>query len=449
MGIRHARALSIVVLGGVAAVLLVASSHRARARDGMTQARGPLSPDPAIVHYRYPIAAAQIDPLDDLSATITALEVRVSQPVASPMEMADLADLYLRRAQMAADPDDYKRSETVAKRSLELLRYPSSAPLTLAKLASARHEFRTAIALAREFLAHAKSPGALGVLASSHLARGELERASEAAEWAVSVKPDSAGYLMRALVFQAQGRDAEAAFDFAHAAVIEEASEPEEAARLRTLWARFLLRRGDWAGAELLLAEAVRIAPDYPLAVAQQGELALRTGNPKLAKQRFEQAFISGHQVRYLIDEARAQELAGDLAGATSTRGQVEKLVRGELRDNGLGHLLDLVEILVDRGTASDVTEAISLARDEVLARPGADTRFQLARALAAGSNRREALEAVRGALATGTRDARVYELASRLERAGNSPRADLYAGEAAKLDAGSSGWRVLGLRVP
>ncbi len=446
MGLRTASVFAALALAATGTVILT-HSHGARA---VTTAHGPLSPDPSIVHYRYPIAPASIDPVDDLSSTITALEERVNQPVASPMEMADLADLYLRRAQLAADPEDYKKSEAIAKRSLEILRYPSSAPLTLAKLASARHEFRAAIALAREFLTHAKSPGALGVLASSHLALGELDRASEAAEWAVSVKPDSAGYLMRALVFQAQGRDAEAAFDFAHSASVEEANDPEEAARLRTLWARFLLRRGDWAGAASLLSEAVRIAPELPLALAHQGELALRTGDPELAKARFEQAFVSGHQVRYLIDEARAQELAGDLAGATSTRAQVEKLVRGELRDNGLGHRLDLVEILVDRGAASDLIEAVSLARDEAVARPSADTRFQLARALAAAGNRREALDAVRGALATGARDARLYELAARLERAqGNVPRADLYAGEAARLDPGSSGWRILGLRIP
>lgn len=446
MGSRYTRVVSVLALGGVVALVGLIGSHGARA---VTPPRGALSPDPSLVHYRYPIVA-RVSPIDDLNETITALEARTSAPVASPMEMADLADLYLRRAQLAVDPEDYKKSGEIAKRSLAILPYPSSAPLTLAKLATAHHEFRTAISLAREFLTHSRSPGALGVLAASHLALGELDRASEAAEWAVGVKPDSAGYLMRALVFQAQGRDAEAAYDFAHAAALEEAGDAEEAARLRTLWARFLLRRGQWADADTLLAEAVRIAPGYALAVAHQGELALRTGQAKQAKQRFEDAFVTSHQVRYLIDEARAQELAGDLSGATSTRALVEKLVRAELRDNGTGHRLELVEILVDRGAAPDVVEAIALARDEVTARPSADTRFQLARALAAGGNRREALDAVRAALATGARDARLYELASRLERASaNASRADLYAAEAARLDPGNAGWRSLGLRIP
>ena len=444
---RYARVLSVVALGGVVAAASLLGAHRASA---VATPRSALAPDPQIVHYRYPVGPARIAPIDDLNESITILETRIAQPVASPMEMADLADLYLRRAQIAADPADYAKSEAVAKRSLAALRFPSSAPLTLAKVASAHHEFRTAIALAREFLTHSKSPGALGVLASSHLALGELDRASEAAEWAVGVKPDTAGYLMRALVFQAQGRDAEAAYDFAHASQVEVAGDPEEAARLRTLWARFLLRRGEWASAETLLTEAIRIAPEFPLAVAHQGELALRTGHAKQAKDLFERAFVASRQVRYLIDEARAQELAGDLAGANSTRTQALRLVRTELRENGLGHRLDLIEILVDRGTPADITEAIPLAAAEVLSRPSVETRFQQARALAAGGNRREALDAVRAALATGAREARLYELTARLERAqGNAQRADLYAGEAARLDPGSAGWRGLGLRIP
>lgn len=444
---HYARVVSAVAVVGVVAA---ASVLGLRGASAIATPRSALAPDPLIVHYRYPLGTARIAPLTDLNEMIAILEGRVAQPVPSPMEMADLADLYLKRAQIAAEPADYVKSEAVAKQSLAALRYPSSAPLTLAKLASAHHEFGNAIALAREYLTHSRSPGALGVLAASYLALGELGHASEAAEWAVGVKPDTAGYLMRALVFQAQGRDAEAAFDFAHAAQVEVAGDPEESARLRTLWARFLLRRGDWAGAKTLLTEAVRIAPELPLAVAHQGELALRTGHAKQAQQLFERAFVASRQVRYLIDDARAQELAGDLAGATSTRTQVERLVRNELRDNGVGHRLELVEILVDRGGAAEIKEAIELATAEVLARPSAETRFQQARALAASGDVRAALEAVRAALATGARDARSYELASRLERAqGNGQRADLYAGEANRLDPGNAGWRGLGLRIP
>jgi hypothetical protein len=53
----------------------------------------------------------------------------------------------------------------------------------------------------------------------------------------------------------------------------------------------------------------------------------------------------------------------------------------------------------------------------------------------------------IRRALAIGAHDARIYELASRIERKlGNPARADLYAGEARHYDPANAGWRMLGM---
>ena len=152
-------------------------------------------------------------------------------------------------------------------------------------------------------------------------------------------------------------------------------------------------------------------------------------------------------QVRYLIDQARALELAGDRPGADQLRAQVEKLVRPELTEGGLGHRLDLAEVLIDTGAPAGLTEAVALARDEVSRRPSAEARFQLARAHARSGSPGEALRQVQAALATGAREAPLYELAARLERRrGNAARAALYAREADRLDPGASGWRAMGL---
>ena len=385
MGIRTANTLFAVALGVTIAAIGLAGLRGARA---VTPPQGPLGPSRV--------------PATDLDALIAQLEARTRGTTVSPMELADLADLYLKKS-------DFANAEAAARRSLAILPYPSSAPLTLAKLASARHDFRAAIALATEHLTHTKSAGALGVLASSYLALGELDRAAEAASWAVGLRPDGPAYLMRALVEQARGNDRAAAADFARAARVEERGDPEEAARLRALWARFLLRRGDLAGAAHLLAEATRIAPGHPFSLAQQGELALVTGDPKQAAKLFEQAFITARQPRYLIDKARALQAAGDARGAASNRALAERLVRSELASHGLGHRLELVEILVDRGDASALAEALRLARAEVAARPSADTKYQLARVLAATGDRSAALAILRSIPA---HDARVYALA-------------------------------------
>jgi tetratricopeptide (TPR) repeat protein len=196
-------------------------------------------------------------------------------------------------------------------------------------------------------------------------------------------------------------------------------------------------------GARVLANEALRIVPEYPLALAQKAELALRTGQLVEARELYERAFAASRQVRYLIDYARAQELSGDLAGATRSRTQAEKILRAELGTQGIGHKLDLVEVLTDRATRIDLAEAIRLGREELEHRPSADTRFQLARALYRSGARDEALVHLRAALATGAHDARLYELAARLEQA---PRRDEYAREARTIDPGASGWRALGM---
>lgn len=402
-----------------------------------------LAPDPAALRYRYSTAPS-LDTTADAASMITALEARV-QAMPSPFDYAELADLYFRRAKLDGDPEGYKTAEAMARRSLELLPAPNPAVLTLAKLADVRHDFREAIELAHR--PKKMSAGAQIIIATAHLALGELAAAGQAADAAIAIKPDSAGYLMRALVMQAQGRDPEAALDFANAARTEEPGDLQGSAHLRAMWGRFLLRRGELPGAAMAFDEALRIVPGFALAVAFRGELALRSGHARDAARLFEQAFIASRQVRYLIDQARAQELAGDRAAADALRAQVETIVRGELGEGGLGHRLDLAEVLVDRGRGSELLEAVALAREEVARRQSFEARFQLARALSCSGARDEAIREVAAALASGAHEAQLYELAAQLEaQRGNTAAAALYTRLADRLDPGASGWRKLGL---
>jgi tetratricopeptide (TPR) repeat protein len=416
---RHLLVSALAVGLGV----VIATSLKGRAT---TDGQSDLLPDPSVVRYRF---STQVE---DDRATMAALEARVRTPVASPSDVAELAELHLRR-------NDFARADELTRRSLEVLRTPNPSLLVRAKLANATHDFHGAIALAREALEHKQTAGAFQVIATAELALGDLTAAGEAADAALSLKPDTGGYFMRALIEQAQGRDAEAGFDFARAAALEDQGAPSEAARLRALWGRFLMRRGEHDGAARLFTEALRISPGQPLATALRGELALRTGDLKKARALYERAFADSGQLRYLIDQARVLQLAGE--DAKPLRTQIVRM----LRDEGVGHRLELVEVLLD---LDDAKEALALAREELAARPSVDVRFQLARALARTHDLDRALSQVRAALATGAKEAQLYELAARLERThGNAPRAELYAREARKLDPGHSGWREAAAR--
>jgi Tfp pilus assembly protein PilF len=237
----------------------------------------------------------------------------------------------------------------------------------------------------------------------------------------------------------------EAEADFASAVRVEDYGDVLESARVRALWSRFLVRRGNYKGAKRVIDEALRIAPDNALALSIRAELELRTGKPKAARADLEQAFLAQHQVRYLIDEARALEVMGDRAGANVLRTQVEGIVRDDLKEGGFGHRLELVEVLVDGGT--ELSEAVDLAREELTHRPAAETRYQLARALAAHGELDEAYEQVSAALATGAREPQYFEMASRLARKGRDwSDADRYARLADSTDPSHGAWRSIGM---
>lgn len=432
-------AIALVVGGAIATTvcLIVRPVHEER-----TAVTGALAPDPAEFQYRF--AIDKTDPMKEIDSTIAALDQRVKASN-QPMDLAELSDLYYRRAQLAGDKQDYERAGELAQRSLAILPEPNGAALTMAKLANAKHEFREALRIAHDY--KRRSVSVPTIRATAFLALGDLTAAAAEANRAVAMKADPNTYSMRALVMQAQGRDREAALDFAAAARAEDQGDMQGAARLRTLWGRFLLRRGERVAAAKLLDEAMRIVPDFTLAQAQRGELLLRSGQAREAAKTFEQAFATSRQVRYLIDQARALEVDGDVTNAEAIRKQVESIVRAELTEGGFGHRLDLIEVLVDRGNTPALTEAINLAREEVRLRPSAEAMYQLARAYARSGDLDQATLTMQQVLAQGAREPQFYELASRIEaKRGNQPRAALYTQLANELDPEASGWRTQGM---
>lgn len=318
---------------------------------------------PDAVRYRFDVRP----PPSELSERIALLERRAG----APLELAELAELYLRAG-------DQTLAERRAKASLALLSSPNAARLTLARLANANHRFAEAVELAQDHPADVRASNL--IIATAKLALGDLGGARSAADAALRLRPGADAYLTRALIAEAADADADAAADFASAARAETAGSPAEAARLRALWARFLIRRGDYREAQIVSAEALRISPELPLAIAQRAELALRTGNARAAARDFERAHVLSGATRYLIDQARASERAGESERARILRDRAEYLIR---RDPA-GHQLELVEVLVDAGGPSKVAEAVRLAEAELRVRASPDVRAQLARAYAA-----------------------------------------------------------------
>lgn len=358
---RNRRALIWLFAAALGGAGIAANAITAPSGGSATSRANSLLPDRSAVRYRFASGPGDARAADDDAIRI--LERRAAgQP--SPLDLADLAELYYRRAHRTGDEAAYEAAGRYARQSLAILDTPNRARLTLAKLANARHEFRGAVELAQHHLATrgGDARGAHVVIATARLALGDLDGARAAANAALAILPDSNGYLTRALVMEAAGRVTDAAPDFARAASAEQAGDPEGAGRLRALWARFLIRRAAYREAAIVLDEAQRIAPDLAIVLAQRGELALGTGRARDAARLFERAFERERQVRYLLDEARARELAGERDNAERLRERVETIVRGDPR----AHRKDLIEVLVARGTPAGIAEAMQLRYAEM-----------------------------------------------------------------------------------
>ncbi len=378
-----------------------------------------------IAPYPYSLSGGE-----DVSRTITSLEERIQKLPGEALDRAALSAAYLARARSSGANEDYEKAERLAKESLRSLPISNlGAKMTLARVAEARHEFKKAIGIAREVLSESRKSDALALLATSNLALGELNEASRAADTLVNDRPSLGNHSLRALVLTAQGRDAEAEYEFKRGIAAEDAGELAESTRTRCLLARFYLKRGRISEAEDLIHEALRISPGNHLALNLRGELELARGQFSSAEKYFFEAFSSSRQMIYFRNYGNAKKLKGNIAGAEQTWQEAEKILRKEIGSGGYGHRLELVQLLLDRGKQSDLVEALKLAVEESRNRQSADSLRVLARAEARAEKWKEAREHLLQIARTGIKDADSYALAAQVESAlGNQGLAKFYS---------------------
>jgi tetratricopeptide (TPR) repeat protein len=358
--------------------------------------------------YQFPISVAQKQNLTD---DIAFYEKRVQRDPDGAFDPATLAELYVSQGKASGDPTSFDNAEKYAELSLKnRTASNASAVLVLADVAQAKHQFARAIELALKL--RQDRPGAaevLPILITSYLAVGDLKNASLIANDLVDEGPNANAHALRALVDEAQGREREAIFDYTRAIRLEEADDFRQAAWVRCLFARFDLDRGKFSDAKMLLSEALRIVPNDPMALGLTARLAEEKGDTAIAERLYRQAFEKSKQIPFLLGEARAL-LVRDRASGEELRKQAEILVRTELTEKGFGHRSELIRLLLERNGPGDAKEAVSVAEEEVKARPNSESFHLLAWSELLNSNIQGAKVAIRTALLSGVRRAEVYQ---------------------------------------
>ncbi|BAY07659.1 tetratricopeptide repeat protein [Calothrix sp. NIES-2098] len=401
--------------------------------------------------YGYPFSPS-LPGTDDrranLEAEITFYQEKVRQNPQSGLNLASLAQSYLKMAKATGESNWYLLAEQAAKRSLSNLPFNNhSAAIVLARVAQARHDFTEAIRLSQQVLKlQPRNDNALAILVTSNLAMGKLSEAKIAADALVNKIPTQSSLTLQALVLTAQGKDEAAIDTFKLALSVEEPGEIGSSASTRVLLGQFYYKHGQLELAEQLYQEALRILPRYPLALLHLAELETRKGNYQKAASLYAQVLPNNQKTSTIFDhavlrgQARIKQLQGDTLAASNLLNQAETLLRQENaagHTNGsFGHRRELARLLLDKNRPQDIAEALSLMQAEVSIRRDAQTLDTLAWALFRSGRVKEAQEIIQEAVRLGTQDGSIFYRAGIIAKAlGNQEQAVSYEKLAQKVD--------------
>jgi tetratricopeptide (TPR) repeat protein len=373
----------------------------------------PKPPPPPVPAWPYPFKVGRHSANE---REIAFYQKRVKERPTSGIDHASLASAYLRQARLTMDPAWYLLAEKSARESLAHQPVANAAALLiLARVCEARHDFAESLDLVSRV--RPPSDDTLAIEVTSHLARGDMTEAAAAARKLVETAPTPGNYGLLALTRIATGDDDGAAEAFRRALSREEPEDFYASAWLRVMLGRFSFRRGRRALARDLYSEALRIMPDYPLALAQLAELEAASGELAAADADYERAFTAARLPLCLIARARIQVQLGNPGQADDLRGQALRMLEQQLQGGAFGHRRDLARLLLDRAGPGDVKRAVGLMTEETRLRRDPETMDVLAAALLADGQAEKALEAERGALRCGLRDAGMSWRLGQIER--------------------------------
>ncbi|HET9470461.1 MAG TPA: tetratricopeptide repeat protein, partial [Usitatibacter sp.] len=236
--------------------------------------------------------------------------------------------------------------------------------------------------------------------------------------------------------------DAEAEADYRRALALEEPDEVASSAWVRSLYGRFLYQHARFDEARRLFDEALRILPQYPLALTDLAVLDLRQGRYDAAVDHLTRVVTVTRDAPNVYDHvvlrgvAQARDLQGRHEDAERFARDAEMRLRQDAASGAYGHRRELARLLLTRGRPADVPEALRLMEAELAVRSDPDTLDTMAWALSRAGRWDEAMQAVRAAMRWGVHDARYFYRAAAVARGmGDAAQASKYLRLARGID--------------
>lgn len=319
-----------------------------------------------------------------------------------------LCAAYMQKARETGDFIFYARADAALRRSIELDPRTDhenyDALMMQAGLLLAHHRFNDALKLAHHMRELRPDDNYVyGVMTDALVELGDYKAAVEAADKMMDLRPSAASYSRVAYLRSLHGYTAPAIEAMRLAVRASSPRDAEGQAWFRVHLGDELMNAGNREEAEREYAAALRVFPDYHLALAAQARLSVSDG-------KLEQAIELYRRAEERVPTPEGAIALGDLytklGRADEARREYDKFE--SLTASGGGtYAVRRSLFLADHGTRLD--EALELAQRERASRADIYTCDALAWALFKKQQYREAEAAITEALRLGTRDAKIY----------------------------------------
>ena len=231
-----------------------------------------------------------------------------------------------------------------------------------------QHEFRQALATAREAVAiNPYNAQVYGAIVDANVELGNYPEAIAAADKMNEIRPDLRSYSRVSYLREIHG-DPDGAIEAMERAVRAGAPGYES-----TAWARLTLgelynRYGQPDRAAEEYAAILRERPNYPFALAAQADLAIDAGDLRQAEDKLKEAISIIPEVGYYIQLAELYKGQG----RTRELQELETDIMGMLEDDvASGHNMDMEYAMLYRDLYEDFEKALLYSEREYAARPG------------------------------------------------------------------------------
>ena len=263
-----------IVLGGLVIVGIRAVSHHA--------------PPPEAARQNPFVFDAQAKPFD---RQLQKIQSAIEKSPADPNGYNMLCAAYLKKARETGDFGFNARAEAALNRSFELNSSADNyeAIRLKAMLLLAYHRFGEALEAARRAQEiQPRDPQNYGAMTDALVELGDYPGAFKAAQTMMDIKPGTSSYSRVSYLRELQG-DTQGAIELMRAAA-EATGDPETAAWCRVHLGDLLINSGKAAIADHEFDNALRIFPDYYLALAGKARARLAVGDTDSAITYYKQA---------------------------------------------------------------------------------------------------------------------------------------------------------------